>query len=163
MALAKGAKMHGATIVEETAATGVVTENGRIAGVKTPHGTVAAEYVVNCTGMWARQFGEGSGVNIPNQAAEHYYLITEDMPDVDPEWPIIEDPASHTYIRPEHGGLLVGLFEPEAAAWNVSEIPEDFSFGEIEPDWDRMGPFLERAMNRVPRTLEVGAKKFFCG
>ena len=83
--------------------------------------------------MWARQLGELSGVNIPNQAAEHYYLITDTMAEVDPNWPVIEDPSSHTYIRPEGDGLMVGLFEPEAAAWNVKSIPKDFSFGEIEP------------------------------
>lgn len=58
---------------------------------------------------------------------------------------------------------MVGLFETEAAAWQVEGVPGDFSFGEIEPDWERMAPFLEKAMGRVPRTLEVGAKKFFCG
>lgn len=163
VSLAKGAKMHGARIVEGVEATGVLTESGRVVGVKTPFGHIAAEYVVNCTGMWARQFGELSGVTIPNQAAEHYYLLTGAMSDVDPDWPVIEDPASHTYIRPEGGGLLVGLFEPEAAAWNVGRIPSDFSFGEIDPDWERMGPFLERAMNRVPRSMDVGMSKFFCG
>ena len=61
------------------------------------------------------------------------------------------------------GGLLVGLFEPVCAPWNVGGIPSDFSFGEIEPDWDRMGPYLEKAMARVPVTLEAGIKKFFCG
>ena len=44
-------------------------------------------------GMWARQFSERAGVVCPNQAAEHYYLITGAMPDVDPSWPIIEDPS----------------------------------------------------------------------
>ena len=62
---------------------------------------IQADYVVNCGGMWARQFGEKCGVNIPNQAAEHYYLITDAIPEVDPSWPIIEDPSSYTYIRPE--------------------------------------------------------------
>jgi len=56
---------------------------------------------VNCAGMWARQFGQDCGVNIPNQAAEHYYLLTDAISEVDPSWPIIEDPASYTYIRPE--------------------------------------------------------------
>merc|ERR1719191_1105841 len=148
MAIAKGARMQGATILEGVAVTGVMSERGRVTGVETTSGNIKTEYVVNCAGMWARQLGELSGVNIPNQAAEHYYLVTEKMDDVNPDWPVIEDPACHTYIRPEGGGLLVGLFEPEAAAWNVDAIPRDFSFGEIEPDWERMGPFLERAMSR---------------
>jgi 4-methylaminobutanoate oxidase (formaldehyde-forming) len=113
--------------------------------------------------MWARQLGELSGVNIPNQAAEHYYLITDSIDGIDPNWPVVEDPSSYTYIRPEGSGLMVGLFEPKAAAWNVKSIPSDFSFGEIEPDWERMGPYVEKAMNRVPSTLTAGVKKFFCG
>ena len=58
---------------------------------------------------------------------------------------------------------MVGLFEPVCAPWNVGGIPEDFSFGEIPPDWDRMGPYLEKAMARVPVSLEAGVRKFFCG
>ena len=83
-----------------------------------PGQVIKCEKVVNCAGMWARQLGEKNGVCIPNQAAEHYYLITESMQEVDPSWPVIEDPSSHTYIRPEGGGLMIGLFEPDAAAWN---------------------------------------------
>ena len=45
----------------------------------------------------------------------------------------------------------------------MPKVPSDFSFGEIEPDWGRIAPFLERAMARVPSSLEVGAKKLFCG
>jgi len=163
MAMTKGARQHGAWIIEHCPVTGITQENGRVTGVTTEHGDVKAPVVVNCAGMWARQFGELAGVTIPNQAAEHYYLITDAMPDVDSNWPVIEDPANYAYIRPEGAGLMVGLFEGEAAAWNVESIPDTFSFGEISPDWERMAPFLEAAMSRVPTTMEVGAKTFFCG
>lgn len=162
-ALARGARNRGATIVEGVSLTGVTQQGGRVTGVKTTAGDVACEYMVNAAGMWARQLGELSGVAVPNQAAEHYYLLTEPMEDVGVGWPVVEDPSSHTYIRPEGGGLMVGLFEPDAAAWCVPQVPSHFSFGEINPDWDRMAPFLERAMGRVPRSFEVGAKKLFCG
>jgi heterotetrameric sarcosine oxidase gamma subunit len=163
MALAKGARMKGARIVEGVAVTGITRARGRVTGVTTTAGDVAAEYVVNCTGMWARQLGEAAGVTIPNQAAEHYYLVTEPIAGVTPRLPVLEDPASHAYYRPEGAGLLVGLFEPEAAPWRVEGIPADFSFGEIEPDIDRMAPFIERAMARVPVTMETGIRKLFCG
>src|SRR5262245_1822299 len=77
MALAKGATLAGARIVEGVPVTGILEKNGRATGVRTAQGDIAAEYVVNCTGMWARQLGQEIGVAIPNQAAEHYYLITE--------------------------------------------------------------------------------------
>jgi 4-methylaminobutanoate oxidase (formaldehyde-forming) len=163
MALAKGARIAGVRIVEGVGVTGILRQRDRVSGVCTAQGDIAAEYVVNCAGMWARQLGEQHGVNIPNQAAEHYYLITEAIPDLPSSLPVLEDPASYGYFREEVGGLLVGLFEPVCAPWMVEGIPDDFSFGELPPDWERMTPYLETAMHRVPVTLETGIKKFFCG
>jgi 4-methylaminobutanoate oxidase (formaldehyde-forming) len=163
VALAKGARMQGATVLEGVPATGVLKRNGRVAGVRTLLGDIEAEYVINCAGMWARQFGERSGVNIPAQAAEHYYLITEAIDGLPKDMPVFEDPSCHAYYRDEVGGLMIGLFEPVCAPWMVDGVPEDFSFGEIEPDWERMGPYVERAMSRVPISMETGIRKFFCG
>lgn len=163
MALAKAARMVGAKIIEGVEVTGVITKRGVVKGVKTAHGDIEAEYVVNCAGMWARQLGAMAGVSIPNQAAEHYYLITEKIPGLSANWPVLEDPGSYGYFREEVGGLMIGLFEPVCAPWKIEGIPNDFSFGEITPDWDRMGQYVEKAMNRVPISLETGVRKFFCG
>jgi glycine cleavage system aminomethyltransferase T/glycine/D-amino acid oxidase-like deaminating enzyme len=163
MSLAKGARMQGARIVEGVPVTGFRRDRGRVTGVRTAHGDIEAEYVVNCAGMWARQLGELAGVSIPLQAAEHYYLLTEPIAEVDGSWPVLEDPASYGYYREEGGGLMLGMFEPVCAPWRVDGIPETFSFGELPPDWDRMGPYLETAMARVPITADIGIRKFFCG
>jgi glycine cleavage system aminomethyltransferase T/glycine/D-amino acid oxidase-like deaminating enzyme len=163
MSLAAGARMRGVRIVEGTAVTGIRTRDERVTGVETEHGHVECEYVVNCAGMWARQLGEEHGVTIPLQAAEHYYLITEQIPGISRHWPVIEDPASHGYYREEVGGLMIGLFEPVCAPWMVDRVPDGFAFGEIAPDWDRIGPYLERAMTRVPVSAETGIRKLFCG
>jgi 4-methylaminobutanoate oxidase (formaldehyde-forming) len=162
MALAKGARMRGVRIIEGVAATGVTQVRGRVTGVTTDRGEIRADYVVNCAGMWARQFGALAGVNIPNQAAEHYYLITEPIPGL-PKMPVLEDPGCYGYYREEGGGLMVGLFEPVCAPWKIEGIPDDASFLELPPDWDRMSPFLDKAMGRVPITTQVGIRKFFCG
>lgn len=163
MALGKGARLQGATILEGVPALGVVIKNGAVRGVDTPFGTIECEYVVNCAGMWARQLGAKSGINIPLQSAEHYYLITEKIEGIDRNWPVLEDPGCYGYFREEGGGLMVGLFEPVCAPWKIGGVPEDFSFGEIPPDWDRMTPFLQKAMSRVPVSETAGLKKFFCG
>lgn len=163
MALAKGARLRGARLLEGIPVLGVLRERGRAAGVRTPFGDVRAECVVNCAGMWARQLGERDGISIPNQAAEHYYLITEPIAGLPPDLPVLEDPAHYGYYRPEGGGLMVGLFEPVAAPWKIEGIPADFSFGELPPDHDRILPFLEKAMHRIPVTGQVGIRKFFCG
>jgi len=58
---------------------------------------------------------------------------------------------------------MVGLFEPVAAPWSLDKIPDDFSFGEIPSDWDRLGPFLEYAMEILPGLENVGIRKLFTG
>ena len=114
-------------------------------------------------GLRARQLGELAGVSIPLQAAEHYYLLTEPIEGVDGDWPVLEDPASFGYYREEGGGLMLGMFEPVCAPWRVDGVPENFSFGELPPDWDRMAPYLETTMSRIPVAAKVGIRKFFCG
>jgi glycine cleavage system aminomethyltransferase T/glycine/D-amino acid oxidase-like deaminating enzyme len=163
MALAKGARQQGAKLIEGVAVTGVTSTRGVVTGVKTSHGDIEAEVVVNCAGMWARQLGAVNGVNIPLQSAEHYYLITEKMAGISSAWPVLEDPGSYGYYREEGGGLMIGLFEEKCAPWKVGGVPEDFSFGEIAPDWERMGPYVEKAMKRIPLSMNTGVKKFFCG
>jgi len=163
MSLAKGAKNGGACIYEETEVIGIKKWKGQATGVVTNRGDIEAEYVVNCCGMWARQVGKMAGVNVPLQAAEHYYLITEPIEGVPADLPILEDVDRYAYYREEVGGLMLGLFEPVAAPWGMNGIPKDFSFGEIQPDWDRMLPYLETAMERVPALKTAGVNKLFCG
>ena len=163
MALGKGARQAGAKIFESTPVTEVLISNGEVRGVRTPYGDIECEVVVNCAGMWARQLGEAAGVTIPLQAAEHYYLITEPFEGMHGDLPVLEDPSSYGYFREEGAGLMIGLFEAVCAPWKVDGIPANFSFGELPPDWERMSPYLEKAMARIPISTEVGVRKFFCG
>jgi len=163
MALGKGARMRGVKIFEGVPATGVLQKNGRVTGVSTPYGDIQTDYVVNCAGLWARELGAMSGVAISNQAAEHYYLVTEAIKDLPQNMPVLEDPSAYGYYRQEGGGLMVGLFEPVCAPWKIEAAPTDTPYLDLEPDWERMGPYLETAMSRVPITSQVGMKKFFCG
>ncbi len=163
MSLAKGARMQGVRVIEGVPATGFLRQGNTVTGVRTPYGDIEAEYVVNCAGMWARQLGEKAGVSIPLQAAEHYYLITEPIDGMHGDLPVLEDPSSYGYFREEGAGLMIGLFEAVCAPWKVDGIPDSFSFGELPPDWDRMAPYLEKAMARIPISTEVGVRKFFCG
>lgn len=163
MALARGARDRGTQIVQDTSVEQILTANGRAVGVRTDRGDVAAEHVVIAAGMWSRQIGASAGINLPLQAAEHYYLITEQIDGAHRDLPLLEDPHCWAYFREEVGGMMVGLFEPDAAPWNVERVPDHFSFGEIDPDWDRVGPHLERAFTRVPAMATAGIRKLFCG
>jgi glycine/D-amino acid oxidase-like deaminating enzyme len=144
-------------------AVGVQTRGRRVSAVLTDAGPVETETVVNAAGMWARQFGALAGVAVPLQAAEHYYLLTDTVPGMDADLPVIEDPDNYGYYRPEGDGMLVGLFEPVAAPWSLDGVPRGFSFGKLPPDWERMEPFLGPALNRIPSLAETGVRTFFCG
>jgi 4-methylaminobutanoate oxidase (formaldehyde-forming) len=163
MSLAKGARMGGVGIFEHTPVTGITQRAGRVTGVVTDRGSIEAEYVVNCAGMWGREVGAMAGVAVPLQAIEHAYLITEPFAGVSSDLPIFEDPDRFAYYREETGGLMVGLFEPVSAPWSLDKIPDNFSFGEIPSDWDRLAPFLERAMDILPALEHVGIRKLFTG
>jgi len=163
MALAKGARMGGARIFENTPVLGILQAGGKVTGVRTEHGDLTAEFVVNCAGMWAREVGRMAGVNVPLQAAEHYYLVSEAVAGVHRELPILRDPGNSAYVREEAGKIMVGFFEPVARPWGMQGIPADFCFNDIQADWDRMMPVVEKALRRVPILLDTGIKLFFCG
>lgn len=162
-ALAKGARKGGARLFENTKVTAIHREHSRVVGVATEQGDIRAETVVNCAGMWAREVGKLASVNVPLQAAEHYYLISEAIEGVHQRLPILRDPGNSAYFREEAGKIMVGFFEPVAKPWGMAGIPEDFCFNDIQADWDRMLPVVEKALSRVPKLLNTGIKLFFCG
>ncbi len=161
--LAKGARQLGVRVLEGVAATGVEVAGRQVRAVRTEAGRIETEVVVNAAGIWARQFGALAGVGVPLQAAEHYYLLTDTVPGMSQDLPVIEDPDNYGYYRPEGDGMLVGLFEPAGAPWSLDGVPRGFSFGKLPPDWERMEPYLGAALNRVPSLADTGVRTFFCG
>ncbi len=162
-AFAKGAKMGGAKIFENTKVTGVKQKDGRVTGVSTDKGDMACEVVVNCAGMWGREFGRMAGVAVPLHAAEHFYIVTETMEGMEKNLPVLRDPSSCIYCKDETGKLMIGCFEPVAKPWGMEGIPEDFEFGQLPDDWEHFEPILEGAMHRIPALKEVGIQLFFNG
>lgn len=165
MALAKGARQLGARIIEGCAVTGIRRRDGRVVGVDTERGPIGAEHVVISAGLWSRDVGRLAGVDLPLQAAEHYYVITEPIAGVERALPVLEIPDYHGYFREETGGIMCGLFEPEAKPWGVDPggPRTDLPFAVLEPDWDRIVPYAQRAMERLPSVSDVGIRTFFCG
>ncbi|MDI1345481.1 MAG: FAD-dependent oxidoreductase [Pseudolabrys sp.] len=163
MALARGARMGGAKIVENVKVTRVLVENGRAVGVVTPDGNVRAEKVVNCTGIWGHDFGLEAGVNVPLQACEHFYVVTDPMEGMHSNLPVMRDMDHCAYYKEDAGKLLIGAFEPVAKPWAIDGIPEDFAFGELPEDYEHLAPILDNALRRVPGLGKVGIRKFFNG
>ncbi len=159
--LAKGARMRGARIYEETKVVGVVVEGGAIKGVRwrtaDDEGELRCESLVNCAGQWARAFGEMAGVAVPLFAAEHFYIVTKPIAGVHPDLPVMRDPDGYIYYKEEVGGLVMGGFEPEAKPWDVPTIPDNFEFQLLPEDWDQFEILMTNAIHRTPclETAEI--------
>jgi glycine cleavage system aminomethyltransferase T/glycine/D-amino acid oxidase-like deaminating enzyme len=163
-ALARGARLRGATVREHTRVTGILTAAGAVTGVRTDQGDVEAQVVVNCAGQWAKQVGAMCGVTVPLHSAEHFYVVTEQIDGAHRDLPILRDPDGYTYFKEEVGGLVVGGFEPQAKPWVAPDaIPDPFEFQLLAEDWDHFSVLMESALQRIPVLHETGIKKFYNG
>ncbi|MBX7455718.1 FAD-dependent oxidoreductase [Mycolicibacterium sp. 3033] len=163
-ALAKGARMRGARIVEKTRVLDVTTADGAVTGVRTDAGDVEAEIVVNCAGQWAKQVAAMVGANVPLHSAEHFYVVSEPIAGVHPDLPILRDPDGYTYFKEEVGGLVIGGFEPEAKPWvSPDAIPYPFEFQLLDEDWEHFEILMNSALLRIPALETTGIKKFYNG
>jgi 4-methylaminobutanoate oxidase (formaldehyde-forming) len=163
MSLAKGARLHGVQIAEGVEVSGVLSEHGRVTGVRTPQGEVRCEVLVNCAGQWARQFGQLAGVNVPLFPAEHFYVVTDRIEGVHPMLPVMRDPDGFIYYKEEVGGLLMGGFEPKAKPWTVDPIPSTFQFQLLDEDWDQFEPLMTNAIHRTPCLASAPIKMLLNG
>ncbi len=156
-ALVKGAKTRGAKIFEGTGVTGILTKQGRIAGVETTQGTITCDAIALCTGLWSREVGAMAGADVPALACEHFYLLTKPIDGITGNMPTLSDHDNHLYIRDDSGGLLVGCFEPMGKAIAPDIIGKDFEFGLLAEDWDHFEPMMLNALKRLPalETAEV--------
>ena len=166
LALAKGARMRGARIIENAAVTEVRTAGGRVTGVgwesDGESGTITTEHVVNCGGMWGRDLADRNGVTLPLHACEHFYIVTETIPELS-QLPVLRVPDECAYFKEDAGKILLGAFEPKAKPWGMNGIPADFCFDQLPEDFDHFEPILEAAVNRMPMLAEAGIHTFFNG
>jgi 4-methylaminobutanoate oxidase (formaldehyde-forming) len=161
--LARGARMAGVKIFEDTPVTRVIVEDGRIRGVETPFGTIECEKVICCAGQWTRSLAASVGVNVPLVSVEHQYMITEKIEGVTPGLPTLRDPDRLTYWKEDVGGLVWGGYEPNPKPWAINGIPEAFHFDLLTSDYDHYGQFMEDAIARVPALANAGVKQLLNG
>lgn len=163
MAYVKGARMGGARILEHTRVTQILTDQGKAVGVITDKGRISARKVVITGGMWSRDLAAQIGVTIPLHAAEHFYVVTEAIPDLPRNLPVMFTADEWSYYKKDAGKLLIGFFEPGAKPWGQKGISESFCFDTIPEDLEHISPYLEMAMERVPVLQETGIQLFFNG
>lgn len=167
LALAKGARQRGAVVAERTKATGVTRQGTRITGVDWQgedgtSGHITCGHVINCAGMWGREVGAMLGTNVPLQACEHFYIVSEPIPGLT-QLPVLRVPDECAYYKEDAGKIMLGAFEPVSKPWGMAGIPESFEFDQLPEDFDHFEPILEQAVNRMPMLAEAGIHTFFNG
>ena len=166
LALAKGARMNGARVIEGVKVTKVHEDRGQVTGVTWEKGGetghIAAPNIVNCGGMWARDLAARNNVVLPLHACEHFYIVTEAVEGLK-QLPVLRVPDECAYYKEDAGKMMLGAFEPKSKPWGMTGIPEDFEFDQLPEDFDHFEPILEMGVNRMPLLGEAGIHTFFNG
>ena len=166
LALAKGARQNGAQVIEQTLVTKAHRDGRQITGLDWQQGAetghITCDMVVNCGGMWGHQVGRMLGTNVPLQACEHFYIVTEAIEGLT-QMPVLRVPDECAYYKEDAGKMLLGAFEPNAKPWAMDGIPADFEFDQLPEDFDHFEPILANAVDRMPMLAEAGIHTFFNG
>ena len=167
LALAKGARQMGAQVFEQTKAMGVTREGRRITSVQWENqngesGAIDCENVINCGGMWGHEVGRMLSINVPLQACEHFYIVSEAIEGLS-QMPVLRVPDECAYYKEDAGKMLLGAFEPVSKPWAMEGIPVDFEFDQLPEDFDHFEPILEKAVSRMPMLGSAGIHTFFNG
>ncbi|MGV1046913.1 MAG: GcvT family protein [Solirubrobacterales bacterium] len=187
-ALADGARQGGCRVFTNTRVTGIEVRDGRVRGVRTERGEVAAEVVVDAGGMYAAEIGRLAGVRVPLLPFSHQYLVTQPLAAVAAarrvatrpsqgdaggergHLPTLRDPDLLVYYREDGDGLVMGGYERRsepaflpAGPGRVEAIPADFNGRLLEEDWDRFEEITENSKRRVPAMNEITVTKLING
>lgn len=162
-ALARGARLAGAKLIENMVVDSVIVEDGRVRGLMTDHGRIGCEKAVLCCGLWTARLAARAGACVPLAPVRHQYIVTERIDGVRPDLPTLRDPDRLTYYKEEVGGLVIGGYEPNPIPWSETYVPDDFAFRLLEDDWEHFEPIMSLALGRVSALSSAGVKQMVNG
>src|SRR5215510_6675603 len=158
---ARGAQARGATLLPHTAVTRVRIEKGQVTGVETNGGPIDGPIVVDAAGAWTRQIAEASGLRIPLVPTAQQLFVTEPLPGVRADLPMVRIMDAAVYVRPCNDGLLWGVYEEDPRFFDMRALGDSFQIKDMPLDaavlWryaddvKRQMPVLSRASVREHR------------
>jgi len=131
---ARGAQERGATLVAHTAALRILIEDGQVTGVDTDKGPIRAPIVVDAAGAWTRQVAEASGIRIPIVPTAQQLFVTEPLPGVRADLPMVRIMDAAVYMRPCDGGFLWGVYEEDPRFFDMSSLGDRFQIKDMALD-----------------------------
>ena len=164
MGMIAGARARGAKIIRHNRVTDVQQMPNGEWKVETEQGDITCELVVNAGGTYARQIAEWSGYDLPMANTTHHYFVTDtvqEFMDLEHELPVVRDDMTYSgYIRMEQKSGLIGIYEKTdpKTIWDDG-TPWEAENELFEPDYDRIMPYLEKALERMPVLENYGIKR----
>jgi sarcosine oxidase subunit beta len=141
--------LAGVRVCEQVRFTGLVMEGGRVTGVETPAGRISAPLVVLTGGPRLAEVGALAGIRIPAGGVRHQVAVTEPHPDLGPDRvPMVFDLLAGLYWRPEEGGLLFGMSNPDEQPGENVSVDEAY-----------LARMRERLAMLVPVTAGLGLRR----
>jgi 4-methylaminobutanoate oxidase (formaldehyde-forming) len=162
-AYAGAARAAGARILENQEVLRLSLTGGRMSGIDTSEGFIEADAVVVASGLWSRGLLAPLDVMLPQWPCEHFYVIATVSPRLKRETPSFVAPDDLIYGREEVGGFLVGFFDEDAKTLDPSSLPNPFSFTLLPPDWDKIAPYFEKAVEIFPALEKAPVRHFVNG
>ena len=167
-AFAAGARSRGATIRHNTLATNTIQFDDGTWRVDTGAGSFTCDILVNAAGTFARQVGAWVGLHVPIVSMTHHYFVTEEIPELKAlkrELPVVRDDAVVSgYIRMERAAGLIGIYEKanSNSVWEEG-TPWETDHHLFPPDYERVAPWLEAALERMPILADAGIQRAIHG
>ncbi|CTQ31439.1 Aminomethyltransferase [Jannaschia rubra] len=182
MAMARGARQHGATIERrwqvdgyhwtgehwDVTATRMVERGGNLVA-SDEQVTIHAEHVVTATGNHAQRTAQLLGIKTPAIVVEHQYIVTEPDPALvewrksNPQHPVLRDADAKWYVREERGGWILGPYEQNAPARFPFGVPDSFRADLFPLDLERIEQEYMSFIHRIPSSENAGLKDDFNG
>jgi dimethylglycine dehydrogenase len=168
-ALAKAARDLGATVMRHNRVVDIRPRPGGEWEVITEKGTIVADMVVNAAGCYAREVAAMVGADAPITNMQHHYVVTHPIKaflERSEEIPVMRDSYTSGYFRQEQKSGLMGVYESAGLheAWAPNGFPEWEASNELfADDLDRIAPWLERTIERMPIFGEVGIRRIING
>ena len=165
-ALAAGARAGGAEVVRFTRVTGIERTRGGEWRLRTSHGSVVCEAVVNATGFHGAEVARLAGQHIPVATLEHQYLVTGPVSALEQDarpFPLVRDPDIRFYLRREGTSLLFGSYGHPGRPAFTDGVPDDFAHQLFPDSMDDIAGVLEEAVAHIPLLAEAGVQRFVNG
>ena len=172
--LVDGAEKTGRlTTFANTAATSLVMDGGRVAGVVTERGTVMADHVVVCAGLWGRMVAAMAGEDLPVMPIDHPLAFFGPYTEFagtgkDIGYPLLRDQGNSAYMRDTgdpttaEGGMIEwGYYEEHAPRLVhprelLGKAEARLSPSQRDLDMEQVLTPLERAIELTPILGQLG-------